>query len=71
MPDGVFTCALDKCNVLKSGSDVTVVSWGSPLHQIAKHAESLERSGISCEVIDLSSIYPIDYKTIEEVSLLA
>jgi len=57
---------LDVCYILREGSDVTVVTWGAMTFETLKAVDQLAKSGISCEVIDLASISPIDYETILE-----
>lgn len=57
---------LDVCYILKEGTDITVVTWGAMTFETMKAVEQLERSRISCEVIDLATISPIDYDTILE-----
>lgn len=55
---------LDTCFVLKEGTDVTLVSWGAMIHETLLAAKEMEAEGISCEVIDLATVSPIDYETI-------
>lgn len=55
---------LDTCFVLKEGTDITLVSWGAMIHETLIAAKEMEKEGISCEVIDLATISPIDYETI-------
>ncbi len=50
--------------IVKEGKDVTVVSYLKSLHDTLKACEQLEKEGISCEVIDLVSLRPIDFETI-------
>ncbi|MEO0973384.1 MAG: alpha-ketoacid dehydrogenase subunit beta [Pseudomonadota bacterium] len=57
---------LDTCFVLREGTDVTLVSWGAMTLETAKAAEQLASEGISCEVIDLATISPMDTDTILE-----
>jgi pyruvate dehydrogenase E1 component beta subunit len=57
---------LDVCYTLREGSDVTIVTWGAMTLETQKAAEQLAGEGISCEVIDLATISPIDYETILE-----
>ncbi|HEV7632017.1 MAG TPA: alpha-ketoacid dehydrogenase subunit beta [Steroidobacteraceae bacterium] len=52
---------LDACHTLREGDDVTVVSWGAMTHDTMRAAELLAREKISCEVIDLTSLSPIDH----------
>lgn len=57
---------LDVCYILREGSDVTLVTWGAMTYETMKAAEQLAKNDISCEVIDLATISPIDYETILE-----
>jgi 2-oxoisovalerate dehydrogenase E1 component beta subunit len=55
---------LDRCFHLRAGEDVTLLSWGAMVVDSMKAAESLARENISCEVIDVASLAPIDFETI-------
>jgi 2-oxoisovalerate dehydrogenase E1 component beta subunit len=57
---------LDTCYILREGEDVTVVTWGAMTYESMKAASQLAEEGISCEVIDLATISPIDRVTILE-----
>jgi 2-oxoisovalerate dehydrogenase E1 component beta subunit len=57
---------LDVCYILREGSDVTLVTWGAMTFETLKAADQMSRSGISCEIIDLATISPIDHQTILE-----
>lgn len=57
---------LDTCFVLREGGDVTLVSWGAMLHETLQAAAKLAEQGVSCEVIDLATVSPIDFETILE-----
>ena len=57
---------LDVCYILREGTDVTVVTWGAMTFETIKAVDQLAKSGISCEVIDLATVSPIDYETILE-----
>ena len=57
---------LDVCYILREGSDVTLVTWGAMTFETMKAAEQLAKSGVSCEIIDLATISPIDFETILE-----
>jgi pyruvate dehydrogenase E1 component beta subunit len=50
----------------REGKDVTIVSFGKILKEAFKAADELEKEGISCEIIDLRTIRPMDYNTILE-----
>src|SRR5262245_60573679 len=55
---------LDVCFTLREGDDVTIVTWGAMSADVMKAAEQLEHEGIGAEVIDLTTISPIDADTI-------
>ena len=57
---------LDTCYILREGTDVTVVTWGAMTYETIKAVDQLAKNGVSCEVIDLATISPIDYGTILE-----
>lgn len=46
--------------IIKEGADITVVSYGSVLRIIIEAAGKLEKTGISCEVIDVQTLLPFD-----------
>jgi 2-oxoisovalerate dehydrogenase E1 component beta subunit len=66
VPDGHYTIPLGKANVLKKGTQLSVVSYGLYVHWALEAAKRLERDGMSVEVIDLRSIRPMDRRTILE-----
>jgi pyruvate dehydrogenase E1 component beta subunit len=66
VPDDGEALPLDVCFVLRDGSDVTLVTWGSPVKETLEAAEALEKQGISAEVIDVATNKPLDFDTIHE-----
>lgn len=69
LPDNVgeFTVPLGVPEILKEGSDVTVVTYGSMCRIVMDAAQELEKVGISCEVIDVQTLLPFDqHHTIAE-----
>ncbi len=60
VPNGHYTIPLGKANVLKEGTQLSVVSYGLYVHWALEAARQLEGEGISVEVIDLRSIRPMD-----------
>lgn len=46
--------------IIKKGSDITVVSYGSTLRIISEAAEILETQNISCEIVDVQTLLPFD-----------
>ncbi len=55
-----FTVPLGVPEVIREGTDVTLVSYGSVLRLIQEAAASLETRGISCEIIDVQTLLPFD-----------
>ena len=66
IPDNEYLVPIGKASVRETGSDVTIVSFGKILKVVHAASVELSKEGISCEIIDLRSIRPIDYKTIVE-----
>jgi acetoin:2,6-dichlorophenolindophenol oxidoreductase subunit beta len=55
---------LGKAKVLRTGADVTLVSWSRTLQAASAAAEAAATSGISVELIDLRTIWPWDRETV-------
>jgi len=64
VPDDGIALPLGKCFTLKQGDDVTLVSFGASVHETLQAANQLEEEGVSCEVIDVATIKPLDIETI-------
>lgn len=64
VPDGEYTVELGKANVVREGSDVTILAYGMMVHTAQKAADELEKTGIKAEVIDLRTLVPLDIDTI-------
>lgn len=64
VPDNGEAFPLDVCFTVREGSDVTLVSWGAMMHETQKAADAAALLGISCEVIDVATIKPLDMMTI-------
>jgi pyruvate/2-oxoglutarate/acetoin dehydrogenase E1 component len=65
VPDGEHVIELGKANVLKRGKDCTIVALAAMVHKALAAAETLEKEhGISCTVIDVRSLVPLDTQTI-------
>lgn len=57
---GEFTIPLGVPEILREGSDVTIVTYGSMCRVVMEAAEELEKAGIECEVIDVQTLLPFD-----------
>ena len=64
--DVVEPIPFGKANIVKKGTDITIVATSSQVMKSVKAAEALEKEGVSAEVIDLRTIVPLDRETIIE-----
>lgn len=66
VPDGLYTLPLRSAEVVKSGADLTIISYGRPLYTCANAIELVEKDcpGVSIEMIDLRTIFPWDRETV-------
>lgn len=66
VPDD-FEVPLGKARIRRSGSDLTIITYGNTTHLCLKVAERLANDKVAnCEVIDLRSLIPLDKETIFE-----
>lgn len=63
-PEPGLRIPLGKANIVRPGSDVSVISYGRPIAQILNLAQKLDGEGISVEVVDLRTISPWDRETV-------
>jgi 2-oxoisovalerate dehydrogenase E1 component beta subunit len=61
VPDGHYTVPIGKAEVVRAGSEITVISYGTMLHVAQAAAASL---GLDAEVIDVRSFVPLDVETL-------
>jgi 2-oxoisovalerate dehydrogenase E1 component len=66
VPAEDYLIPFGKARVVRAGSDLTIVSCGLLLHRCVEAATELEREGLSCEIIDLRTIVPLDVNTVVE-----
>ena len=66
VPEGEYLIPIGVADVKRKGRDITIVSFGKIMKVAFEAAELLEKEGISCEVIDLRTVRPIDYATVVE-----
>ncbi len=64
VPEGHYTVPLDKAEIRREGTDVTIVATSIMVHKALEAADKLAEDGISAEVVDLRSIRPIDRETV-------
>lgn len=66
VPEGDYLIPFGQAEIKKLGSDVTIVSFGKIIKVAQAAALELEKENISCEIIDLRTVRPIDFATIVE-----
>jgi len=67
VPEGEYTVPIGKAAVAREGTQVTLISWGSMTHICLEAAEKAQaEKGISCEVLDLRSLVPLDKAAVLE-----
>ncbi|WP_214767225.1 MULTISPECIES: alpha-ketoacid dehydrogenase subunit beta [unclassified Exiguobacterium] len=64
VPNEAYTIEIGKANIVSEGTDVTLVAWGGMVQVAQKAAAQAEKQGLSCEVLDLRTLYPLDQETI-------
>jgi len=57
---GEYTIPLGVPEIVREGTDITVVTYGSTLRIVLDAADTLEQQGISCEVVDVQTLLPFD-----------
>lgn len=66
VPEEEYVLPIGQASITKSGSDVTLVSFGKMMKVVEEAATEIAKEGIECEVIDLRTVRPLDYATIIE-----
>jgi len=66
VPDGEYTIPFGVADIKRSGTDLTIVATSSMVHVALTAAETLERLGVSAEVIDPRTTVPLDTQTLVE-----
>jgi pyruvate dehydrogenase E1 component beta subunit len=64
VPEGEYVLPIGVAEVKQQGDDVTIVSFGKILKEAQKAVDALAKENISCELIDLRTIRPLDMDTI-------
>jgi len=55
---------LGKANVLRAGTDVSLISYGRPIQDAKVIADNLAKEGVSVEIVDLRTVSPLDTETV-------
>jgi pyruvate dehydrogenase E1 component beta subunit len=64
VPEGEYTIPLGVAEIKREGTDVTIVSFGKIIKEAYKAADELAKDGISCEIIDLRTVRPLDKEAV-------
>jgi len=64
LPDYEYYLPLDKAEVVREGSDVTILTYSRMRYHVLQAVTELEKEGYDPEVIDLISLKPLDFETI-------
>ena len=64
VPDGDYTIPFGVADIKRAGDDVTIIATSWMVLQALAAAESLAAEGISCEVIDPRTLWPLDKQTL-------
>jgi len=64
VPEEEYLIPIGVANIVKTGSDVTIIAWNKMLKVAKQAAEDLAKEGIDAEVIDPRTIRPMDYDAI-------
>lgn len=61
-----FTIPLGESRLVQEGDDLTIIGWGAMMPLIQKAVDKAEEDGISCEVLDLRTLSPMDTASITD-----
>ncbi|GLY09316.1 alpha-ketoacid dehydrogenase subunit beta [Pseudobacillus badius] len=66
VPEEKYTVEIGKGQRVQEGEDVTLIAWGAMMPVVMKAAAEAAKAGITCDVIDLRTLYPLDKDIIAE-----
>ena len=64
VPEGEYIIPIGVADIKREGTDVTIVSFGKIIKDAYKAADVLEKEGISCEILDMRTVRPMDWEAI-------
>jgi 2-oxoisovalerate dehydrogenase E1 component beta subunit len=62
--DPDFLVPISSADVKRQGDDVSIITYGAMVHKALEAAEALAQAGVSAEVVDLRTVYPMDEETV-------
>ncbi len=63
-PGADYTVPFGKANVVREGTDLTLITWGATVRRSVLAATEAADLGIECEILDLRTVAPCDYEAI-------
>jgi 2-oxoisovalerate dehydrogenase E1 component beta subunit len=64
VPEGDYTVPIGKARLVREGKHISVITYGAMVYVALEAAETLEKEGVSLEIIDLRTLLPIDEEAI-------
>jgi 2-oxoisovalerate dehydrogenase E1 component len=63
VPEAYYELPIGKAATVQSGDDITIITYGAGVHWAVEYAQ--QHPQISCEILDLRSLLPLDYEAIQ------
>lgn len=64
VPEGEYIVPIGQANTVRSGDDITVITYGLCVNYAVQAAEQLSKDGYEAEILDLRTLYPLDKESI-------
>ena len=64
VPEEDYFIPIGKASIIQEGSDITLIAWGAMVRECWEAAAEAKKLGISCEIVDVRTISPLDLETI-------
>ncbi len=64
VPEGEYTVPIGPASITREGSDISVFAYGMMHYYTLQAAQKAQEQGVSVEVVDLRTLYPVDRETI-------
>lgn len=64
IPEGDYTVPIGKATVFREGTDLSIITYGSMVYVARDAADELAKEGISVEIVDLRTVFPMDEATV-------
>jgi pyruvate dehydrogenase E1 component beta subunit len=65
IPEDLKEIPLSQAKIAREGEDLTIVAWGAMVPVVQAAAEEVEKSGVFPEIIDLRTLSPMDFPTVQ------